>query len=284
MDARVALRTLSEVTASQWGMVTSAQAVARGVSHLTLSRLAESGELVRVTHGIYKDAGAPSDEHEALRAAWLSIEPDRFAWERTAERPGFAVVSGESAARLHGIGNLRAMRSEFTTPVRKQTQRLDVRYRTCTLTSGDVTIRAGLPVTTVERTIADLVEARVQLDHVGDALRDAARQSRLDTDRLIELLAPLAGRNGHPKGDGQALLAQLREAAGIDIASVAQRIAAVPNLSALVAGRYLASLELPDDLTLTGVRSLLESAASSDPRDATADHLTEVLNVTEWAS
>ncbi|MFT3875204.1 MAG: type IV toxin-antitoxin system AbiEi family antitoxin domain-containing protein [Propioniciclava sp.] len=284
MYARTALRDLAEVTASQWGMVTSAQAVAHGVSHLTLSRLTGSGDFIRVAHGVYKNACAPSDEHEALRAAWLAIEPDRFAWERTAERPGFAVVSGESAAQLHGIGNLRAMRSEFTTPVRKQTQRLDVRYRTRTLTSDDVTIRAGLPVTTVERTIADLVEARVQLGHIGDALRDAARQSRLDTDRLIELLAPLAERNGHPKRDGQALLAQLREAAGIDIASLVRRIAAVPNLSALVAGRYLASLELPDDLTLGAVRSLLESAASSAARDATADHLTEVLNITEWAS
>lgn len=243
MQYRPALRELAEVTESQWGMVTSAQAIARGVTHLSLSRLTESGDLVRLAHGVYRDAGAPSDEHQSLRADWLAIEPERLAWERVNDRPGFATVSGESAARLHGIGNLRAMRSEFITPVRKQTQRQDVRYRTRALTSQDVTIREGLPVTTLERTIADLVEQRVQLDHVADALRDAARTSHLDTDRLADLLAPLAERNGHRKGDGEALLEQLLEATRIDLVSLSKQIAEVPHLGAMVSREYLARMD-----------------------------------------
>lgn len=256
MKSRTALRELAEVTESQWGMVTSAQATARGVSHLSLSRLTESGDLVRLAHGVYKDAGAPSDEHEALRAAWLAVEPERLAWERVKDRPGFATVSGESAAVLHGIGNLRAMRSEFTTPVRRQTQRRDVRYRTRTLTSADVTIRDGLPVTTPERTIADLIEDRAQLDHVADALRDAAGKSRIDTDRLTELLAPLAERNGHRKGDGEALLEQLRESARIDITSLSKQLASIPDLGALVTRDYLASIDLSALFDTPALRSL----------------------------
>lgn len=282
MKSRTALKNLAEVTQSQWGMVTSAQAIARGVSHVNLSRLTESGDLVRLTHGVYKDAGAPSNEHETLRAAWLSVEPRRFAWERLNDRPGFATVSGESAAALHGIGNLRAIRFEFTTPVRKQTQRHDVRYRTRTLASDDVTIRDGLPVTTPERTIADLIEERVQLDHVANALRDAARTSHINSDRLTELLAPLAERNGHKKGDGDAILEQLLQTARIDLASLSKQIAQNPDLGALVTREYLTSAHLSALYDNPATRSIIANqnkqlAAISETMSRLAEPKTPAL-------
>lgn len=242
MQSRESLRTLAEVTESQWGMVTSAQAGARGITHMNLTRLTESGSLVRLAQGVYRDAGAPSVEHEELRAAWLAIEPKKLAYERLEDLPNTAVVSGESASRLHAIGDLRASRSEFTTPTRKQTQRTDVRYRTRSLPKQDVAVRDGLPVTTRERTIADLVEDRQDLSLVAGVLRDAAQQSRLGLDRLSELLSPLAERNGHRKGDGDALLEELLQIAGIDAASVAKRLAAIPDLGALITANYLSQL------------------------------------------
>lgn len=259
MKSREALKILAEVSESQWGMVTSAQAHARGVSHMNLTRLTKSGDLIRLSHGVYKDAGAPGGEYDELRSAWLASDPTRLAWDRLNEKPGKVIVSGESAAALHGIGNLRAMRSEFTAPSRKQTQRADVHYRTRTLTSDDVTVREGLPVTTPERTIADLVEQRAQLDHVGDALRDAARNSRLDIDRLAELLGPLAERNGHAKGDGNALLDELLESAHIDLESLSKQIVEMPDLSALVARDYLATLDTSELLDSPAMRSVLEA-------------------------
>lgn len=257
-DAR---KVLAELTESQWGMVTSAQANARGVSHMNLTRLTEAGDLIRLSHGVYKDAGAAGGEHEELRAAWLASEPTRLAWDRLDEKPGTVVVSGESAASLHGIGNLRAMHNEFTSPSRKQTQRGDVRYRIRTLSSVDVTVRGGLPVTTPERTIADLVEQRTQLDHVGDALRDAARTSRLDADRLTELLAPLAQRNGQPRGDGAALLEQLLEAARIDLQSLSKQIVEMPDLSALVAREILSRIDISAIFDSPTIRAVIDAQA-----------------------
>ncbi|HMR12550.1 MAG TPA: type IV toxin-antitoxin system AbiEi family antitoxin domain-containing protein [Arachnia sp.] len=244
MQSRMALRVLAEVSESQWGMVTSAQARARGVTHMNLTRLTETGDLVRVAHGVYRDAGAPSADHEELRAAWLMTDPARLAYERLSDQPPSAVVSGESASRLHRIGDLRAVRHEFTTPRRRQTQRPEVRYRTRVLPEQDVTVRDGLPVTTKERTIADLVEDRQDLSIVGDALRDAAGQSRLDTDRLTELLSPLAERNGYERGDGDALLSELLRIAGLDLDQLAERLAAIPDLSSRMATNYLNSLSL----------------------------------------
>ena len=259
MKAREALRVLAEITESQWGMVTSAQARARGVSHMSLSRLTESGDLVRLSHGIYKSAAVPGDEHESLRTAWLAADPKRFAWERLQERPGSLVVSGESAALLLGIGDLAALQNEFTTSSRKQTQRGGVRYRMRRLPDRDVTIRAGLPVTTVERTIADLVEDRAELGHVADALRDAARQSQLDVGRLVELLSPLAKRNGHAKGDGRALFDELLVIAGIDAASLSKQIAAV-----------LADADPSGALTIVELLSLSQQAKKAASRESTS--------------
>ena len=237
MKSRVALQQLAEVTESQWGMVTTAQARAQGIDHMTLKRLNDDGHLIRLIHGVYRSAGAPSAEHEELRAAWLATEPRRLALDR----PGI-VVSGESAARLHGIGDLRATRSEFTSPTRRQSQRLDVRYRTRNLPREDVTVRDGLPTTTRERTIADLIEDRQDLSTVADALRDATRQSALDTERLTELLAPLARRTGCAAGDGTALLEKLARSAGIDEDSWVRRIAENGPLMAKILSQYVTHL------------------------------------------
>ena len=246
MKSRVALQQLAEVTESQWGMVTTAQARTQGIDHMTLKRLNDDGHLIRLIHGVYRSTGAPSAEHEELRAAWLATEPRRLALERLRDdRPGI-VVSGESAARLHGIGDLRATRSEFTSPTRRQSQRLDVRYRTRDLPREDVTVRYGLPATTRERTIADLVEDRQDLSTVAEALRDATRQSALDIERLTELLAPLARRNGCAAGDGAALLEKLARSAGIDEDSWARRIAENGPLMAKILSQYIAR-SLPQD-------------------------------------
>lgn len=262
MESREALRVLAGVTEPQWGMVTSAQALARGVSHMNLTRLTDSGDLVRLAHGIYRDAGAPSTEHEELRAAWLATDPTRLAYERLTDHPPSAVVSGESACKLHGIGDLRAMRSEFTTPTRRQTQRPDVRYRTRVMPERDVTLQDGLPVTTVERTIADLVEDRHELSIVAGVLRDGAQQSRLGAERLVELLCPLAERNGHRKGDGRALLTQLMRLAGIDIESVTEQLVAIPGLAAHVAASLIDRLGPNADLS-EALRRMSPNTASA---------------------
>lgn len=265
MKSREALRILAEVTESQWGMATSAQASARGVSHMNLTRLTEFGDLVRLSHGVYKDAGTPSEEHEELHAAWLATDPTRLAYERLSEHPAGAVVSGESAARLHAIGDLRAMKNEFTTATRRQTQRPDVRYRTRVLPEPDITVSAGLPVTTRERTIADLVEDRQDLSIVANALRDAARQSRLDMDRLAVLLSPLAARNGHRKGDGDALLEELLRIGGIDQESIAKEVAGISGLGAKVMATYLDSLPKIDTAPIAA--ALAKQMAIAFPMD-----------------
>ncbi|MDR2253407.1 MAG: type IV toxin-antitoxin system AbiEi family antitoxin domain-containing protein [Bifidobacteriaceae bacterium] len=44
---------MGDLTASQWGMVTTAQATARGIRRLQVARLAAGELLERVGHGVY---------------------------------------------------------------------------------------------------------------------------------------------------------------------------------------------------------------------------------------
>lgn len=242
MRSPVALRILAEITAYQWGMVTSAQAGLRGITRLDLSRLAADGHLERVAHGVYRNAGAPAGPYADLQAAWLSTDPKPLGAERLANATGGVVVAGESAAHLHGIGAFRALRHEFVSPVRRQSQRPAIRYRRCTLDPKDVTLVDGLPVMTMERTIADLVEEVGDLSLVADALRDAADRRDLDLERLCALLTPLTGRYGLNKGDGASLMDQLLEIAGIDATAATRRVAADVELGPFIVARQRTSI------------------------------------------
>ncbi|TFD46364.1 transcriptional regulator [Cryobacterium frigoriphilum] len=278
MKARDALRELAEMAASQWGMVTSAQAATRGVTRLDLSRLTEAGDLVRLAHGVYKDAGAPSGAHLDVRAAWLSSDPARLAGDRLGDGHRGVVVSGQTAAWLHDIGDLLSNRTELTAPVRRQTQRADLHYRRRDLPEEDVTIRDGLPVTTPERTIADLVEDRTDLSLVADALRDASRKSDMDLGLLADRLAPLAERNGHHKADGAALLDQLLVIAGLDREAIAKQIASLDGIGVLVARNYLMHMPKIDLAALIDSAALQSALRAALPQEIQLESLRAVLS------
>jgi|AntAceMinimDraft_1070359.scaffolds.fasta_scaffold30558_1 hypothetical protein len=259
MKARQALRVLAELTSVQWGLVTSGQAGRRGVSRLDLARLADAGLLERVSHGVYRDAGAAPDTFDELRIAWLSLEPKVEAHARLTDLSSVVVVSGISAATLHGIGDLRSDRHEFTTPVRRQSQRKDFHFIVRPVDQSQITLREGLPVTTVERTLADLIASHTDLTHVASALGDALRRGSIELGNLALLLAPLAGRNGLKTNDGAGFVDHLLKLAGMDADATVERITAMDSLAAAIAARYLekhfAALKL-EPMALDSVRAL----------------------------
>ncbi|MDR0783300.1 MAG: type IV toxin-antitoxin system AbiEi family antitoxin domain-containing protein [Propionibacteriaceae bacterium] len=221
MKAVEALLALNEVTGSQWGMVTTAQAAQRGVSRLALSRLCDVGHLERVAHGVYRAASVPSGRFDNLKATWLSIQPKETAEERLRRRSEDAVVSGATASYLLGMGDLLPEPYEFTVATRRQTQRPELTFRVAQLAPDRVTLREGLPVTTPEQTIADLVESRIDRSLVADVLAEAGT---IDRQKLSDLLDRLAARNGFKSGE--VLLTELEKLARQDPESQAKAIAA----------------------------------------------------------
>ena len=205
---------LAEISAEQWGLITTAQAAAVGISRKALGRFADRGVLERYGHGVYRVAGTPADPRDELRAAWLALDPARVAGIRLRDEIP-AVVSHRSAAHLHQLGDLDADRHEFTLAGRRQTRRTDVRLHKATLSTADWVLVDGLPCTTEIRTIADLAVDRTDGGHLAGIVRDALTVRHVKIDHLAKALAPHAARYGAPAGDGEALLTRFLDEAGV---------------------------------------------------------------------
>lgn len=206
-------RELAGLAADQWGLVTTGQARAVGVTPQVMAKMARSGVLVRLVHGVYRLAGVPVDQREDLRAAWLGLDPTRVAGERIADAE-VDVVSHRSAARVRGLGDLAADVMEFTVARRRQTRRADVRFHRVAMTARDWNLVDGLPVTTALRTVDDLAGERIDRGHLAGVVRDALWLDQGIEDDLASVLAPHARDYGSRAADGRGLLNVLLQEAG----------------------------------------------------------------------
>lgn len=249
-SARV-LAIVSDLAAGQWGLLTTAQAARAGVTRLQLARLADAAVLERVAQGIYATTAAPA-EHREVRAAWLSLDPTSTAEERLADQVAAGVVSHTSAAALHRLGDLLDDEPELTLPHRKQSRR-DVRLHRLDLTENDVTLVDGLPTTTVERTVADLLRDGHDPEHVAQIVGQGVRRGVIDMHGLARHLEPLSHRHGQP--DGGTLVEHLLDLVGLSSAALARELAASPAGKELVAaGRYEGFLSALNAMsTITGL-------------------------------
>lgn len=204
---------LAELAADQWGLLTAAQAAEHGVSNQSLAHLHRAGALERLAHGTYRLTGAPGDELDELRGAWLGLAPRLTASDRL--RHPDAVVSYRSAARVHGLGDLEADQHEFTVDRRRTSRRTDIRFHRGQLAERDWRPVNGLPTTTIPKTIADLASVNTDGGHLAGVVRDAITANGIDADVIAEVLRPYAHRYGVKLGDGTGLVARFLEEAGI---------------------------------------------------------------------
>jgi hypothetical protein len=202
---------IARVAEDQWGLITRRQAEAAGVSQATLHRLAKTGILDRVAHGVYRLAGVPPPDFLDLRAAWLQLAPEVPAWERTPEQ---GVVSHRSAAALYGLGHLPADRHEFTLPERRQSRRSDVRLHHRTVRPDEWIALHGMPVTRPSRIAADLLGDKEDPESIAQVIADALRHVYDYPGAFAETLAPHAASFGLRRGDGIALFRWLLDTGG----------------------------------------------------------------------
>lgn len=205
------LARLGSIAERRWGLLTTAQATSAGVSRKQLVRLAASGVIERIAHGVYRMAGAPPLPHESIYATWLSLGGATVAPTESGVSP--LVAGGVTAAVVHEIGDFLPAGLDFIVPSRKGTRLPDVRLRIRHLASEDVVPVNGLPTLTVECTIIDLIELGTDTSLVTDALRDAVRQGKVTRpERLRSDIAALLTRHGNDAG-----LDELIELAGATV-------------------------------------------------------------------
>ncbi|MET7489822.1 hypothetical protein [Streptomyces sp. NPDC005538] len=201
------------MTTEQWGLITTEQAEQVGVEAASLDALAQSGVLTVAGAGVFQLAGAPLTPHLDIKVAWLQLEPGTPAWQRLTGNSG--VISHSSACRLHGLGDLPVGTVEMFADA-SLTAEAGVRvHQEPGLDPSQITVVDGLPVTTAERTITDLLHAGLDGGHVGGVVADAARIGLVDLRTVAQQVAGFASAYGLPaSASGHDLLSHLLADAG----------------------------------------------------------------------
>lgn len=198
------INSLQSLSASQWGMFSSAQAQDICVGRTQISRMLSDGRLEKCAPGIYRFTSGEETSFAEIKAYWLAAFPKEIAFSRIQKTHPDAVVAGRTAAYMHQIGDMYATPYTFIVERRRQTRNQIISYKTWQVEDCDIEVIEGLPVTKVERTIADLIRLKEEQSLVDDVIKDAIRAKTIDSHRLAELLAPLAARNGYERDDGRS--------------------------------------------------------------------------------
>lgn len=202
MNTIEATEIVLDLAAQQWGLVTTAQAGIEGVTPILLGRLVEKAVLSRIRSGVYVVASTPWSPATEIQAQWLALEPKIMAADRL-KKPLSAVVSHESAAELHGIGDLNTHGVHFTVSSRRQTRQPDVIFHRGTLEDGWVVLN-GLPITTPLRTMTDLARAGHEPDHLLDILANILGSHLATRSEAIETVIGIADIfHIHPGGKAE---------------------------------------------------------------------------------
>src|SRR5882724_10206078 len=134
------------------GLVTASQARALGIKDSVLARLTQRGKLERVARGVYRIPYFPADRLSQYREAVL--------WARASQGPEQVALSHETALGVYGISDVNPSRVHLTVPkdarLRRRKPKWIVIHRG-NLPLRDLTTHEGLPVTSVAKTVLDVM-------------------------------------------------------------------------------------------------------------------------------
>lgn len=172
---------LYEIAEQQAGYFTAAQAQAVGFSRSLLSYYTKTGRFDRVRQGIYRLVQFPGSPYEDLFVAWLRTGPD-------------SVISHESALAVYELSDVLPGEVHVIVPRTASRRRNGIRQHTNRIGNDEVTQRAGLPITTVARTIADVIAGGLAQDQVRQAIQEALRRGLTTRESLLAQAARRGGQ------------------------------------------------------------------------------------------
>jgi very-short-patch-repair endonuclease len=177
----------------QHGVVARAQLLDAGLSSKAVQGRVARGVLLPLHRGVYAVG------HQRLRREGF--------WMAAVLAVGSgAVLSHREAAALHGFRPSNRSRVDVTTRAERRGGRGIEVHHARSLDAADVTTVAGIPVTTVARTLVDLADV-VPLDHLAKALNEAERHQLFDLKAIEAARTRTRGR----RGPGPQRLAQALE-------------------------------------------------------------------------
>lgn len=164
------------------GLLTSKEARGLGIQDSVLIRLAQRGRLERMNRGVYRIAHYPADRLAQYREAVL--------WIQASQGPERIALSHETALLLYGISDVNPPQVHLTVPksarLRREHPAWIVIHR-AELTPQEIGEHEGMPVTTVERSIMDVLSETHRTEIARQAITDALREGLLNTTQAGDL-------------------------------------------------------------------------------------------------
>jgi predicted transcriptional regulator of viral defense system len=184
------------------GLVTADQARQAGFTDSVLAKLVQRGRIERTARGVYRVPYLTPGRFAQYREALL--------WATANRGPENVALSHSTALAIYGISDANPHLIHLTIPksarLRRQKAKGVVLHRE-DLTPEDVSTHEGIPLTTVGRTVADLLSSGARLDLVRQAISGARREGFIRDAEARRLrrkvqahVASLRGRTPPPSG------------------------------------------------------------------------------------
>jgi predicted transcriptional regulator of viral defense system len=152
----------------QDGLLTTDQARQAGFTNSVLARLVQRGRIERTARGVYRVPYIPPGRFSQHREAVL--------WAKANRGPGDVALSHATALVVYGISDANPQLIHLTVPrsarLRRQKPKGVVVHRQ-DLSPEEITVEEGIPLTTISRTVADLLRSSGRIDLVRQAISDA---------------------------------------------------------------------------------------------------------------
>jgi predicted transcriptional regulator of viral defense system len=153
------------------GLVTAEQARSAGVTDSVLARLVQRERIERVARGVYRIPYFPPGRFSQYREAVL--------WAKANRGPAEVAISHATALALFGVSDASPSSIHLTVPKSARLRRdkpKNVIVHHDDLTKSDITVHEGLPLTTISKTVTDLLSAGGRIDLLRQAISDARRE------------------------------------------------------------------------------------------------------------
>jgi predicted transcriptional regulator of viral defense system len=182
MERKNDLPELAGLAERQWGVVTRTQLVEAGLRDRGIADWVRGGRLRRLYRGVY----AFGHDRLRLEGRWLA------AVMACGPR---AVLSHRDAAQLWELRQSNSSLIDVTVPSQNgRIRRAGIRvHRSGRLSAGEVTLRQGIPVTTVARTLLDLADV-LDRQALRRAVTEAEYLNRFDLTSLNAVVQNNPGR------------------------------------------------------------------------------------------
>jgi len=177
------------------GLLTSKQAREAGILDSVLVRLAQRGRLERTSRGVYRISHYPQDRLSQYREAVL--------WAGASQGPENVALSHETALAVYGISDVNPSVVHITVPKAARLRREQPKWiaiHRADLVPDDVVIHEGLPLTSIAKTISDILVFTRRTDLAQQAIADARKEgyiSKSEADRLKRQVNQFARGMGH---------------------------------------------------------------------------------------